>query len=76
MYVCVCKGITEKQIKAAAANGTRTLRGLRMQLGVASQCGRCADCACQVLNEAKEQHSGSFFGGASVVAYAAPKKTP
>jgi len=79
MYVCVCKGITEKQIQDAVEEGTTSLRGLRLQLGVASQCGRCADCACDVIKQAQcKEHpkSNPTFGGASLIAYASPKNTP
>lgn len=49
MYVCVCQGVTEKHIDAAVRNGARRLRDLRAQLGVTSECGRCAECAHQCL---------------------------
>ncbi|MGH8679217.1 MAG: bacterioferritin-associated ferredoxin [Burkholderiales bacterium] len=52
MYVCLCNGITEGQIRdAVSAGGARSLPELRSNLGVASCCGRCADCAQQVLHE-------------------------
>ncbi len=76
MYVCVCKGVTDTQITDAVANGVDSLRGLRLQLGVGSQCGRCTNCACDLLNQAgvnaaPTMETGSF-GGCAVVAYAAP----
>lgn len=51
MYVCICKGITEKQVKAAVDDGCTSLRELRAELGVASNCGKCACHAREVLNE-------------------------
>lgn len=45
MYVCVCNAISDKAIKAAVANGARTLADLQSQLGVATSCGCCASCA-------------------------------
>lgn len=51
MYVCLCNGITESQIRDAVGDGARTLSELNLCLGVASCCGRCADCAQQVLHE-------------------------
>ena len=41
MYVCVCKGITDTQIRAAVENGADSLREVCDTLGVASQCGKC-----------------------------------
>jgi bacterioferritin-associated ferredoxin len=52
MYVCICNGITESQIRDAISDGVRSLRELRADLGVASCCGKCADCAQQVIHEA------------------------
>jgi bacterioferritin-associated ferredoxin len=51
MYVCLCNGVTESQIRTAVTDGARSLRELRADLGVASCCGKCADCAQQVLHE-------------------------
>ena len=53
MYVCVCQGVTKKQIEAAVADGADSLRALRLQLSVARQCGRCADAACNIIQQAQ-----------------------
>ena len=42
MYVCICRAVTDREIRAAVEDGTRTVRGLRKQLGCAAQCGKCA----------------------------------
>lgn len=41
MYVCICKGITDSQIRDAVNNGASSLRKVRKQLGATSQCGKC-----------------------------------
>ena len=51
MYVCLCNGITESQIRDAVCGGAGSLPELMIGLGVASSCGRCADCAQQVIQE-------------------------
>jgi bacterioferritin-associated ferredoxin len=51
MYICLCHGITENQIRACVQSGARTLCDLRGQLGVATQCGACESQACEVLDE-------------------------
>jgi len=51
MYVCLCKGITDNQIRRAVEEGVGCLPELKSRLGVASCCGRCADCAEQVLGD-------------------------
>jgi len=42
MYICLCNGVTENQLKEAIANNARTMRELREQLNVATQCGKCS----------------------------------
>ena len=51
MYICLCHGITENQIRSCVKDGARTLCDLRGQLGVATQCGSCESQACELLNE-------------------------
>ena len=51
MYICLCHGITEDQIRTCVLAGARTLCDLRGQLGVATQCGACETQACEVLDE-------------------------
>jgi bacterioferritin-associated ferredoxin len=53
MYVCVCHAVTERQVREAVQQGVSSMRGLREQLGVASECGRCARCAHGILKECK-----------------------
>ncbi len=54
MYVCICKAVTDKQIRRAAASGVDNLYELRAQLGVASGCGMCASEAQSILTEANQ----------------------
>ncbi len=42
MYVCLCKGITDSQIRSAIEDDAQSLRDLRDDLGVMTQCGQCA----------------------------------
>ena len=58
MYVCLCKNITCSQIRSAACQGACTVRDLKEQLGVASQCGKCAQCARGILEETLQGVSG------------------
>lgn len=51
MYICICKQVTEKQIKAAVNDGARSMYDLRNELGVANQCGQCGICAKALLKE-------------------------
>ena len=51
MYVCLCKGITDTQIRAAVEDGATSLRDVRSSLGVASQCGKCGILTREILRE-------------------------
>lgn len=55
MYVCLCKGITDRQIKAAINDGAHSMSQLRKALGVASQCGKCGIATKEILMEHKAQ---------------------
>ncbi len=57
MIVCVCRKVSDQQIRDAAAEGADSLECLQFELGVATQCGRCADCASRVLCEARAVHA-------------------
>jgi bacterioferritin-associated ferredoxin len=59
MYVCLCQGITDKEIRAAVASGATTLEALRHTLGVASQCGQCGELAGEIVSESLEEFSQS-----------------
>lgn len=51
MYICVCQGVTDHQIRAAAQEGVASIDELRDSLGVASRCGKCSALAADVLHE-------------------------
>jgi bacterioferritin-associated ferredoxin len=51
MYVCICKGITDTQIRAAVEDGASSLRDVRNTLGVASQCGKCGVLTREIVRE-------------------------
>ena len=63
MYVCICNGITDKQIKKAIAGGVTSLEELHDELGVASQCGSCSDHAMMIIDEAQARqiHDDDLF---------------
>lgn len=55
MFVCLCNAVTDTQIRSAVADGAVRMRDLSEQLGVASDCGKCARCVntirCETLRE-------------------------
>jgi bacterioferritin-associated ferredoxin len=54
MIVCVCNNVSEKEIRQAIELGATNMVALQRDLGVATCCGSCHDCAKQVLAETLE----------------------
>lgn len=56
MYVCICKGVREGDIRslAHAESGLR-MRDLRERLGVCSECGKCGKRALGLLRDRREE---------------------
>jgi bacterioferritin-associated ferredoxin len=53
MYICICKKVTDHQIrKAVLENEVQSLRELRLRLGACGQCGKCAPDTQAILREA------------------------
>lgn len=51
MFVCMCYGITDKQIEhAVRENGVGNMRDLKKSLGVGSQCGSCVQMAQNIID--------------------------
>lgn len=52
MYVCLCKGITDKQIKQLVIeSGVGSMRELKKHLDISSQCGNCSKVASQIIDD-------------------------
>lgn len=63
MYICLCKRITDGQIRQSRAGGVACFDQLQQQLGVSTQCGCCEELARSVFEENMEAtaESGLFF---------------
>jgi bacterioferritin-associated ferredoxin len=51
MYICICKSITDTQIRAAADAGFNSLGKLKKKYGLASCCGSCVEMTQAILND-------------------------
>lgn len=65
MYVCLCQGITDSQIRSAVQSGASSLRDVRESLGVMKQCGKCACLTKDIVDGCLEQLTGGVFYSAS-----------
>ncbi|MFC3192926.1 bacterioferritin-associated ferredoxin [Marinicella sediminis] len=61
MYVCICHGVTDKDIKAAAGKGARSIQELQQMTGCATGCGGCLENAEQVLQAQLAGHTPDFL---------------
>lgn len=50
MYVCVCKGVTDRDIEEKAIAGADYAE-IRRELGVATECGCCGQSCKQLLKD-------------------------
>lgn len=69
MYVCICRGITDSTLRDAAARyPERDARRLCRDLGVATDCGRCARTALAIVHETQaDMHFQARSGAHGVV---------
>lgn len=52
MYVCICIGVTDHQIREAAEAGCSSVTELTMRTGAGSNCGSCLEMAADILQRA------------------------
>ena len=53
VYVCICNGITDHDIRRAAEAGCSSMAELTMRTGAGACCGTCVDTATALLDEAR-----------------------
>jgi len=51
MYICICNGVTDSQIKDYVDQGARSVKDIHQQQCIADQCGKCACAAKKVIQE-------------------------
>lgn len=51
MYVCICRGITEKKLRQVAQEQPYSMQELSAVTGVGVDCGSCMEHACQLLQD-------------------------
>jgi bacterioferritin-associated ferredoxin len=68
MIVCVCKAVSDRQIRSAVKGGANSLRDLTRDLGVGTCCGKClpeAKAALSASLDARDSVRPGFFSPAS-----------
>ena len=64
MYVCLCRAVTDHQIRQAVENGVDNFRELRDALDVGTCCGRCVPDARVLIDETLAQIAARISGAA------------
>lgn len=54
MYVCICKAVTEDQIRDAVQSGCDSVQKIQDHLGVIYNCGKCAEQVAELIGEYSE----------------------
>ena len=54
VYVCLCNGVTERDVRQAASAGCRTMPELTMRTGCGASCGSCVAMATDLLHDARQ----------------------
>ena len=57
MYICVCKAVTDSQLRNAIGNGICTRQQLAHCLGVGKDCGKCNKEVKQLLEQCHQQNA-------------------
>ena len=51
LYVCLCHGVTDHDVRRAAESGVRSVSELTMRTGLGSGCGSCVEMAAGLIAE-------------------------
>jgi bacterioferritin-associated ferredoxin len=65
MYVCLCNGLTDRQVRCAAKTAGCSAARVHRSLGVRPQCGKCLPMMREILRELSQD---SLDGGLASVA--------
>ncbi|MEY2862592.1 MAG: hypothetical protein RLY58_299 [Pseudomonadota bacterium] len=55
MYICLCRAVTDRQIRQSVENGAESFREVREELDVGTCCGRCVPDARILIDETLAQ---------------------
>ncbi len=51
MYICICRAVSSTAVRAAIADGARTVRQVALACGASQECGRCVTHVRALLEE-------------------------
>ena len=57
MYVCICNGVTDRQIREAADAGCDSVSEMTMRTGAGASCGSCLGLVAELIDEARARRA-------------------
>ncbi|REE98348.1 (2Fe-2S)-binding protein [Thermomonospora umbrina] len=65
MYICICNGVTEDDVRGCVAAGACSTREVRQACGMKPGCGVCTKRLCAIVSEARtaSELADAFTGG-------------
>lgn len=51
MYICICNGIREADLRAAASDGARTAEAAYAAMGIETCCAKCLAYAQEIIDD-------------------------
>jgi bacterioferritin-associated ferredoxin len=64
MYVCLCNGFTDREVRSIAAASRCSTAGLYRSLGVRPRCGKCVPMVREILGEPAQGSPDDGVAGA------------
>lgn len=55
MYICVCKAVSDRRVRASIQGGASSVRELSRELGVGTCCGKCVPAVRELLGQSLDQ---------------------
>ncbi len=61
MYVCICNAVTDHEVIEEINNGSSSMKALRRELNVGSNCGRCTSGVKDLLKQSQRSDENNQF---------------
>ena len=76
MYICLCQGITDRDIKSSVEAGAESLSDVQAYLPVALNCGTCRESAEALINKTLQIKAQKLSYAAWSERYKSAARTP
>jgi len=76
VYLCICKSVSDQQVREAVELGARTIGDLTIRLGIGVECGKCTDSVREFLDACLAAPRGVAADSAPPAVVATPAPPP